>query len=184
MMRWLGLWLWLWWRLVPLGWGRRVGGDGMVVRGWDVGAGGDGGGSAGGSGGDMMAVCVWALSLCIDVGVEVEVVAGLDFAVKGGESGEGGGEIVAAVVVETVLSVDVVEDDDGDLCVTQDGKLHGLFEETVSTLGEGDLSIAEVLDALDADLLAAHCGMGRATVSGGRGKEVGADGVCGMALLM
>ncbi|KAI0565863.1 hypothetical protein FGB62_14g287 [Gracilaria domingensis] len=82
-----------------------------------------------------------------------------------------GVDVRVIVLVQAVLAVDVVEDDDSDLGVAEHGELHGLLEQPIAALGEGDLAVAKVGDALDADLLAAHVGAGARG-----GNNVGATG--------
>ena len=58
---------------------------------------------------------------------------------------------VSARVLEQLVVV--VENDQRDFTVAQDGQLHGLLHQTILALGEGDLAIALICDAGDFDLL-------------------------------
>ena len=61
---------------------------------------------------------------------------------------------VSARVLEQLVVV--VENDERDFTVAQDGQLHGLLHQTILALGEGDLAIALICDAGDFDLLPPH----------------------------
>jgi len=62
----------------------------------------------------------------------------------------GGARVLVHLVVDA-------EDQQRHVTVAQDRQLHGLLDEAILALGEGRLAVALVREALDLDLVPAHC---------------------------